>query len=373
MSQRCPPPVIFSRAARGEDADLRRFLREQPSLGQVRLRIEKEPSYFDAHQVEGARGDVLVARDEGGRLVGVGSRSEKPCWVDGAVQSVGYLGNLRIAEGFRGGRVLGAGYREMERLHRESGRTQLYLTTIMEDNEVAKRALTAERPGLPRYRDHGLVSTLVVDPRSRAPRKLDSSARPATVGDLDAIAAFLEREGPRRQFYPAYTREHLSQATGLLRGLEASDIVLSEDAGGAIRAVAALWDQRPFRQWLVDGYSRVAGLARHPYNVWARLTRRPLLPRGGSPLDYLVLALVCVCDDDPALFRAVLGPLWQRAARSKCLVVCGAHVRDPLADLLSGGPHLLFQSRLYVVHWPSDEHAYQNLSDRTPYLEIGSL
>ena len=349
---------------------------EGPSGGDVSLRIEKEPGYYDASEVEGDNDRVLVALDaETKRIVGVGAFYEKLSFVNGEPQWVGYLSNLRIESAYRGGRVLVAGYKEAKKLYLEQ-RSELYLTTIMDDNGIAKRALTSGREGLPAYRDLGILNTLILgvrrNPWAEAPAGV--SVRMAREEDVAAMVDFWKVEGRRRQFFPSYSGENLLSDSGLLRGLSPADLHVALDEKG-ICGTAAVWDQTPFRQWVIDSYSRRAGILRYPYNAYARATGRPMFPSAGTALDYRFLGLVCIRDDRIDVLEGLCRSLWAGlAARSPgALVIAGFHRRDPLGKPFLSRPNTLFRSRIYVVHWPEGEADFAALDDRIPYLEVGSL
>ncbi|MBM4354163.1 MAG: hypothetical protein FJ109_10270 [Deltaproteobacteria bacterium] len=205
--------VTYRRSRPEDEAELRALLHRTPLPGPIRLSMRKEPDFFAAMAVEGERTDVLVAEDvSDGRLVGVGARSEKPCFVNGADEpvTVGYLSNLRIEAPYRGGKILKAGYQQMERMHRE-GSARVYTTTILEGNIPAIKALTSGRPGLPLYRDFGPFHSFMLSARA-LPVKADGpfDTTDATPDDIDELIRFWHTEGRRRQFFPAYRAQHLA-------------------------------------------------------------------------------------------------------------------------------------------------------------------
>ena len=259
----------------------------------------------------------------------------------------------------------------------EERRSSLYLTTIMEDNLIARRALTANRTGMPLYRDHGRLNTYILGTRRspwRGARPPGPETRTATLDDLPAVEAFWQTEGPKRQFFPAYKAGHLTQETGLLRGLEPKDLHLAL-RNGEITGTAAIWDQRACRQWVIDAYSRRAAVARPLYNLYARATGRPTFPPPGQHLDYRFLALTCIRDDDLHTFKSLLDDIWRRGdVRGPGRMVMAAfHQRDPLAALFRPLPHICFRSRLYLVHWDDGSEAHGALDNRIPYVELGGL
>ena len=138
-------PRIQVELARPEDEPaLRRLLREAPMPGRVKLSLEREPDYFFAADVEGETSHVVIARDTRlEEIVGIGSRSVRPRYVNGRLTRIGYLSQLRVAERCRGQRrILVEGYETLDRT-RCAEEASFDLTTILADNTTARRLLTA--------------------------------------------------------------------------------------------------------------------------------------------------------------------------------------------------------------------------------------
>jgi hypothetical protein len=84
-----------------------------------------------------------------------------------------------------------------------------WFDAIAEGNDRALSVLTSGRAGLPGYHPAGTYHTLAIPvARGRGFRarftsdKPSIDVRPATVGDLETVLAFLQRCGPSRQFFP---------------------------------------------------------------------------------------------------------------------------------------------------------------------------
>jgi radical SAM superfamily enzyme YgiQ (UPF0313 family) len=367
--------VRAERATASDDAELRNVLREMPMPGAVRIAYLREPSFFEALQVEGRYNEVIVGRDEATRcIVGLGSRSVKSAFINGHPSPLGYLSSLRLAEGYRGGMNLARGYRFLRELHGD-GRTKLYVTTIMEHNTAAREILTSHRAGLPTYYDFGQFRCMAISLRNRL-RLAHSGVleiRSAERQDVPSIIRFWQHVGAKRQFFPEYSAADLLSSEGLLRGLRLENIILAVSGQELVGTVAA-WDQKSFRQSVVTGYNRRLASLRLPYNITARLLGYPVLPRPGSSLDYLSLALTCIREDDSHIFGLLLEHVIQRYQADYSLLMAGLHERDPLVSVLRRYHHFPYASRLYVVCWEDGEEDLGNLEDwRVPYLELGAL
>jgi hypothetical protein len=367
----------FNLATPADDAALCDLLAATPMEGAVSLAFTRCPSYFAAAQVEGQQVQVGVVRDgESQRVVGMGLRAISSRYVGGKPASVGYLSGLRLMRAFRGSAgLLARGYRFLRELHQD-GAACFYLTTVAADNPVG-RVLTSARAGLPVYHSCGDYHTLAIS-TSRFARngiRRDSAVeiRPAEETDRDAIIAFLKEFGPTRQFFPVYERQDLFSGRGLLKGLRPSDVLLAI-CGTQIIGTIGCWDQRAFRQIVVDHYSPWLAALRPVYNAWASLRQQPALPAAGLMLPAGLAAIPVVRDDNQQIFRQLLGMLSHRLAqRGNRLLLVGLHSADPLLAVAQRFAGRDYVTKLYIVYWPGEAPDIDNLLKRAPYLELGSL
>lgn len=364
------------RAQSSDDPELRRLLRDMPMKGDISIAFTREPSYFDAAAVEGDHVDVLVARSRNGNhIVGMGARSEKNAFVNGQPSRVGYLSGLRIRPEYQTGTILLQAFQELQKLRHERG-VALYLTTIIEDNDAVRKILTMGGGGMPVYSDLGRYVTVVLnvagEPQGPTHDVGGIHIRRASAGDRQALIEFLVDHGARRQFFPVYQETDFEN--GLLRGLRMEDILLAL-RGGKIHGCLALWDQRPYKQSIVIGYSERFQQTAHALTRRGGTVGGPALPPPGSPFGYVTFALCCVAQDRLDIFRALfsnaMAAIHEMAGIDAALA--GFHSDDLLINVAKQWPHLAYNSRLYVVHWADDRHDFEELDDRIPYLELGSL
>ncbi len=245
----------------------------------------------------------------------------------------------------------------------------------MQDNRVVRDLLSSGRAGLPAYRDIGTLHTRFLNPAvcRKLPAATHIRIRSAGEPDLTAIISFLG-SGSRRQFYPRYRREDFDGAHGLLRGIHPGDILLAEDSNEIVGTLA-VWDQTPFKQSRIEGYSGWLRGLRSLCNVYARCRRMPTLPAARQELRYGTQALVCIRGDNPEVYSALLREALMRMETSGRLplLAAGLHERDPLLPVLKSLPGYGCDSKVYICHWPDGEAEWRNLDRRPPYIELGAL
>ena len=376
IQNKSSPKAIINCAAAADDAELCRLLREIQMAGQIDVAFTRELGYFNAAQVEGEKIDVLVARDRAtGQIVGLGSRAEKNCYLNGQSDRIGYLSGLRCKKEYRQGTLVGRGFRFLKKLH-QAGDVKFYLTSIIEDNQVAKNVLTSGKAGLPTYKDFGRFHTLLIRPQKKSFKKKPANLRirKAHKADICQVTEFLNRSAMRRQFFPIYETKHFDKNDGLLKNMRLSDVYLATKKGRLIGTLG-IWDQKSFKQCVIKNYSRGIKTIRPFFNLYAKIGKRPELPKPETILNYLTLALISVENDDTDIFESLFRNALRDVSNVDNLhsVMVGFHERDPFLPIAKRIPHMEYLSRIYLAFWQDGQSILSTLDDRIPYIELGAL
>jgi hypothetical protein len=298
--------TTFRVATPADDAIVRAMLRETAMPSWVDMAIEREPSSYD----------WAVIAEENEDVIGVYTASVIPAHVDGLPTRLGYLGGLRVrAEHRRRIRVLREGYASVPRLARE--RVPWWFTTIGAENTVARRLLEAGVRGLPEYHFRGEYETFAL-PTARG-RRRGIWRRGADVALHNALAS-------RFQCSPVLSEDVVERAGNFFVC----------DGG-----VAALWDQRAFKQIVARRY-------RHPalipaYNAYAKLFRRVPLPREGGALEQTFIAFFAM--ESPTL--AAIEDLLSHCETPVATI--GMHAENPLREIVQRFKPMSTRSRVYGV------------------------
>jgi hypothetical protein len=367
--------LVVELATEADEPELRRLLRDNPMDGEIRVSLEREPNAFLAAAVEGEPHYTIVARDRTtGAVVGMGSRSVGNAFVNGEPRRLGYLSQLRVDRAFRGRRrLLAAGYALLRDL-RGPDEAPFDLTSIIADNDVARRLLGAGVPGLPRYRELAPFVTLILPtPRPRRPPRPGIPVERGRPEMMQEIADCLTRNRRRYQAAPFFTAEELLSPERS-RGLRPESFCFA--SMGSKAGLLAVWDQSSFKQVVVRGYA--PRLARwrswlNRLNRLAPLLGTPRLPAPGSILPHAYLSHIAVDGDDPAIFQALIESACAEAREAGyAYLVLGLAARHPwLLWLRRRFRAREYPSILYTVHWGDREEI--PLDDRLPYLEAALL
>lgn len=356
------------------DAELRRLLRENPMDGQVKISLEREPSFF-AGALGGERHRTIVGRrPESDSLVGTGSFAIRRAYVNGKKEWLPYLGCLRVDRNHRGAlRFLHDGFEMCRSLIREN-ELPFCLTSIISDNEPALRLLASGRRGLPTYRPIDEFESIVVPTGGRW-RSKDVDIERGSRELLPEIVRLINRRGKDHQFATAWSEEEILDDIKT-PGLRPSDFLLAR-RNGEIVACLALWDQRSVKQTVVRGYAPALARVRLAINLLAPMLGVHKLPRVGEALAIAFLSHIAVENDEPEFLLPLVSAA-RRLGRDRDLsgLVIGLSHRNRMTSPLKRAyRHRLYGSTLFAVQWPDRESidAVAGLDGRVTHPELAVL
>ncbi|MBB82163.1 MAG: hypothetical protein CMN02_14455 [Roseibacillus sp.] len=348
--------VRFEPAKESDDEELRALLHKTPMGGSISVAFLREPEYFSATRIQGPFTQVFIAK-VGEEIVGTATRAIRPTFLNGKVIDGGYLSDLRVVPKLRRGMTLARGYRYLRELHRD-GRTAIYTTVIVEDNETALRTVGANRADMPRYLDQGRVLTPMISLKKRLP-EIPAEIRSATAGDIPAIVAKMNET--KMQFQPVYDERTLLD--GRFQNLQANDFRMLFREGKLVGVMAA-WNQMPFRQTVIKSYSGAIGVLRPLINLF----RSPPLPATDEPLSFFYIAFSAT--DTVEDYRILLRSIYNESiGSSHTHMIAGLHERDPRLPVLRDYPQTPFAGRLFTVTFDDPVE----IDDRIPYVETALL
>jgi hypothetical protein len=331
-------------ATREHEPLLRKFLRDHPVDGSIRVSYEREPDYFRSLDTQGSENATFIAIREG-KPVGAGYGVVRMRYVNGDLCRCGYLGGLRLDSREPGNAfVARRGYRLLHEWLRS--RAEVSFTSIITDNKAARRFLEASIPGLPRYEPLGGFSTLLIRTRRGANPKNQN---------IDWLASY-DQAASKYQLSPAICAAEL----GTL-GIHDAPVI----SGGG--ASALLWDQRSFRQSVVREYPAWIGLLASI----ARGIPPFRIPAVDRPMALGVVSFASAGKEEIVpLIRCAQGRGHERGLDWIALGFSDTDPRIPL--LISAFNCRRYRSTLYRVSWPEDPPGMA-LDDRIVAPEVALL
>jgi hypothetical protein len=351
----------------------------------VRLSLEREPDSRFAASIEGDLHETIVVRHrQDDEAVAIASRSVRTAFLNGTPTPLGYVGQLRIDQRYRRHRrLLDAGFRFAHELHERHARAstaapQIYLASVVADNIPARRLLGRRATGWPTFEPIDALVSLAIPLDRRPTISLPSGVhiRRGSADLVDDIVSCLDRNGPRFQFRPVWTRGDLLSPMRT-RGLAPTDFAVALRDGRVI-GCAACWDQRAFKQVRVRGYPRGVAQFRPVLNLFSPALGVPRLPPVGAQLQNAYVSHVAVDaehDGDGLVLTALVREAGT-VARSKQAeyVIVGLSSRDAaLSTIKRTFRHRAYESILYVAFWPDGELLARALDGRPSNPELAIL
>jgi hypothetical protein len=194
-----------------------------------------------------------------------------------------------------------------------------------------------------------------------------------TPAHTSEIVTCLQRNGTGWQFTPSWSAQDLF-TPDRTPNLHPEDFLLAVN-GSRVAGCLAVWDQTPFKQTIVRGYSGNMARWRPLINRLARWIDVPYLPEINAPFPYCYASHLAIDQDDPQIFSALL-----RAASNETVrrgfnyFMIGLSEANPLRPVLTRNYlHITYQSQIYLVAWEDGLQAIKRVDGRVPGLEIAVL
>jgi hypothetical protein len=365
----------FELAQSSDDPALRKLLAETPMPGRITIAFEREPNYFTGCSTMGPFWQTIIIRHTASQeIAGVLCRAVRSHFINGSPQQLGYVGQIRVAEKYRGLWLLHRGLSLFQELHAD-GRTSAYWGVISAENRISRGILVERRRrNFPPAREIARIYTLGIilrNPKKALP--LDGEIERGSYDTLPEIITFLRKYGPQRQFFPVYSVGNFTEGE-ITRDFDIRDFIVAR-RNGAIVGILGLWDQSGYKQSIVQEYDRSLQLVKPFYNLGARLLGAQPLPNLGEHIHSAYASFICIANDDADVFAALLRAIYNLAAeRRYAYLMLGLATVDPLLAVARKYPHINYHSQLYLGSWESKNDGLgHKLDSRLPDIEIAML
>jgi hypothetical protein len=363
--------VEIELATQADDSELRELLRRSPIPGPISVTFEREPSFYNSCRIRGDVFQIAAGRDrQSGKIIGLGTRSVAPGFINGEAMPLGYLADLRLEPHYRGGMLVARGYRFLLHLHQDH-RTRLYTTVIFNDNHAALATIASGHAGLPQYHDQGTIHCPGINIRG-AQRPIEAECKIMRGSEelLPAIIECLNRNNSRRQFAPVHTLAMFRQRWLDFRIHDFHVAV----RGSKVVGVIGCWDQKSFKQTRVASYGRRLQYMIPLANALRPFTKAPRYPKEGEEVAYSYVSFIAVDDDDLQIFRALLRSAYNSAVGGRYMyAMLALHERDPFLPALRDYSLTPFVARLFCVSFDDGKDLVRGLDGRVPHIEAATL
>lgn len=283
-------------ATKADNQRLLTFYDNQPmGIGKVGLQYLRGPDFFAMMEARSDQGLVLVHEDSHGEIQGVATFSFREGMIRGERKMLAYLGDLRVGLDRSLIRVWKKAYAELlASAHEipEMAYTSDFLTSVIDDNSVAQRALVSDKRGLIQYTPLVRYKMVNIFRRFALSRKRVSSL--FHVGrlhksDLPELCAFFESEHNKNDF--GFACGELLRRAKSWPGLLFENAIVVRDLRGKICGFTWLWNTNDIKKTIFHTTSPALKAAGSLISG---------LPRSGQPIHFLYMTALTVSTEGRA-------------------------------------------------------------------------
>lgn len=302
------------------------IIEETTSGGNIELIYTRRGNPYNSFRKEGGQVSVGVIRNKDGRADFMEYCVLRPYYLNGTVQTVGYLGGVRKRNGAH---IRGNWLRML--IEYEGAKCPSYFLSILDSRPEALQMFTKKRTymfpltHICHYTTYMINPSAIIAHTDKAYRAQGSKLRTAAVApsQLAAVYEFLADYGRRYQFFPAVT-----DLKAQFNGLRSEDcfVLYDTDHPEQILAFGALWDQSGYRQYIVKRYRGIMRLAHLASPIAERIGYIPI-PPCNQTFSLSTLSLLSARDANPE-YLAILIRRLSIEAKDRGIGILVAGVAD---------------------------------------------
>lgn len=339
--------------------------------GALSICFDRRPSLFDMAELKYSP-VVYVGFFRGSELVGYALFGIHEGHVNGRPEPVCHFTDLYVDPTARHRGFFYLAWKTFAELRTQP---RFSYSVVMQGNRAAQALISRRHGKFPAVPYSETVAeldarTIVITFPRRLSRKF--SVRNATMADIDAIVALLDREYRGRLFGPVVDRtvflERLRRP-GL--GLEGYHVA---ERAGKIVGVCAAWDCGAFKQNRVVRYGMRLRAVRMLFGALTRVTGLPALPRAGESFRDVHLTDWAVEDRDPEILEALIRKVYAAyRAKKYNSIVLGSYAGDPLLTVTDGFTMERLHSDIVLASTEEEMLREGRIDVSRPYIDVALL
>ncbi len=340
--------------------EILRILESSAAKGSIELLYTRRPDAYESYMKEWGEARVFVSR-RGENAIGTCAEIVRTLYIDGKPCKAAYVCGLKKDAELAGNVGFGAEF--IKGLYRDD--IDFYYCSVVADNRDAVKMFERARHVIS-MKPFASYKTFILNPRVRisAPKHAYVFRR-ATYGDEANITRFLNNEGAKKDLFPVF-----EGAEGFYK-LNYSDFYLLLD-GERIIAAAALWNQIPYKQYVVKRYGRWMKAARL-FNPLISLFGYIRLPKENAALDFPMLSFFTCKDDSVSTARIFLKEIKKEIIKNYGMFVIGLPKDHFAYSLFDSLPAISFETLLYEISFPWSNKKSKPVDKTRIHPECGLL
>lgn len=327
--------MLIRQASAADNLRLLAFQAQRAMQGGLPMRFDRGPDYFALHRCHSADHRTWIAESAVGELKGIASLVVRDGYLQGGIQPVAYLGDLRLVPDRRLSKSWMAEVKvRLEALACETGAQHAYCCVIR-GNRLAAHSLLGGRRNNPLMLSHwrGYSNVAVYGQRGwrGTPRTVNNvrivQAQP---GHADALRAFLDSESVDQPFGCVFSEAQFSRRLETWPDFGIPSFLLALDARNNVLGCVAPWDAGRIKRVVVEKLPLSYKSLRLAFNACAPALGRPAIAAPGEALQDIYLTHLQVRQRNPHIFAALLDAAWARLRGQYALMQLCLYDNDPL-------------------------------------------
>lgn len=249
--------------------------------------------FFSFLKERGESSLVLLLKDDAGKIVGMGVISYRQGYIHGELQTIGYLGDLRVKMNrklIREWRLMYANLMRLSPQMKETHFCRYYQTVLIDENLESKNNLAETK--IPNLHYEKIQRYKMINIIGRF--KLRSSSyyvRFATNEDRQLILNFLIKN-TQKELFSHHWEVELDHRLKAWSHFDLTHFLLAFDKSGNLLGVSSLWNPIKSKQIRITKISHVLKLS-HSLGKLAPFLELKKFPEENTPLEILYLNQVC--------------------------------------------------------------------------------
>ena len=328
-----------------------------PMDGNISMSLGIDPDCFINAGIQNQEIELFVCR-QNKRVIGIFSVGKRTVFCNSKPKLIRYFSDLRIHPDFQKSLLL----MKITRFIKTNiiDKDEFIYSIVFSENKLMTDMIAKvdqasmnnksliKRASLPRFSLCGSYYSYMVSlKRRRKIKKTNHVIKKAKKNDIKAIQLFFSREAHKKQWYPSYDFSVLQD--NYYHGLNISDFYLAFK-DGKIVGITGVWDQRGFKQTIINRYTRYLKLVRPVINILAKITKGFNLPETGKILNYFTLHTILTKDNNQEIFKDIVEKIYKDNYQSEfSYFLCGLDKNDSLCNIFNGFTKRVVHGNIYSV------------------------
>lgn len=345
-------------AVKEDGIEMLEIIESETSKGDIELIYTRRTNAFESYKKENKDSKIAIIRDKNGKIAFQAACIPGCYYVNGKKVSAGYVGGIRKRNDYNG--VIN--WKDVVHFV-EKQDLGFYLCSFLSGNEAAEKMFYKKRSFFPELMPLCDYTTYIMNPKiftKVCPEGL--TFRSIKSDDLYNVHEFLRIEMMKYNFSTV-----INNITDFY-GLSIDDCYVLEKRG-EILAFGALWNQKGFKQYIVEGYSKTLKTIQK-FSFVSKFFGYIEIPEEGKELDFPMLSFFYSKDGNMEYYSCFLNQIARIIKKSYKMFVIGISSDDPADLLYKKIRSINFKSKIYCADFKDE----LNFDPATPRrIECGLL